>query len=78
MQLLDVDAEVEHQQAAQLRIAVLLDDEVDVVLVEELPHLVAEREAAHAHELWMSPVSTVKLFTFNRSTISNIRSCDAR
>ena len=48
MQLLEMHAEVEHQQAAQLRVAVLLDDEIHFVLVEELPDLVAERIRAAA------------------------------
>ena len=49
LELLDRHAGLEHQQAAQLRVAVLLDDEVDLVRVEERRDLVAEREAAHAH-----------------------------
>src|SRR5688572_4288492 len=45
LELFHVDAGLERQQAAQLRVAVLLDDEVDVVGVEKLRDLVAEREA---------------------------------
>ena len=37
LQLLDRHAGLEHQQAAQLPVAVLLDDEVHVVRLEELP-----------------------------------------
>ena len=42
-------AGLERQQRAQLRVAVLLDDELQLVRVEKLLHLLAEREAAHPH-----------------------------
>src|SRR5262245_47781469 len=48
-QLLLVDRCLQRQERTQLRIAVLLDDENDLVLVEELRDLAAEREGADAH-----------------------------
>src|SRR5262245_52347276 len=40
-------AGLEHQHVAELAVAVLLDDEDDLVSLEEAPHLVAERKPAH-------------------------------
>ena len=41
------------QERAQLRVAVLLDEEDLLVLEDEIHHLVAEREAAHPHRVEM-------------------------
>jgi hypothetical protein len=42
-------ARLERQQRAQLRIAILLDDEQQPVIGQELLDFLAEREGAHAH-----------------------------
>ena len=52
---------IEHQQSTQLCVAILLDDVDDVVLVNELPDRIAERECPHAavvqrHLLSLQPV----------------------
>ena len=49
LQLLYRNTGLEHQQAAQLRVAILLDDEVHLVRLQEPPHIVAEREPANPH-----------------------------
>ena len=45
--------EIHLHQVQKLAIAVLLNDENLLVRGDERPHLVAEREAAHAHEVEM-------------------------
>ena len=43
-QLGRVGLAIEHQQCAQLRVTVLLDDVDNVMLLDEFPHRIAERE----------------------------------
>ena len=50
-QLRRIDAEFVDQQRAQLRVAVLLDDEHALVRGDEFPHAVGERERAHAQRV---------------------------
>ena len=65
LELLDRHAGLEHQQAAQLPVAVLLDDEVDLVRFEEPADLVAEREAADAHVVDRDPLGGEQIERFD-------------
>src|SRR5579863_7070192 len=51
-----IDLQFVHQQRAQLAVAVLLDHEHLVVLGDELPHVIVEREATHAQQIEMDTV----------------------
>src|SRR5579862_859362 len=57
-ELLPWEASVEHQQAAQLSVSVLLDDIVRFVPFEEFAHLISKREAANPHVVDLDPVRT--------------------
>ncbi len=63
------------QQRLQLRVAVLLDDEHVLVLLEELPHLLAERERADAAVVGMDALGGQPVERLRRS---RRRSCRRR
>ena len=46
-QLVRVRINIEQHQRAQLGIPILLDDEHDFVLLDEIPHRLAERKSPH-------------------------------
>ena len=61
-----------HQQRLQLRVAVLLDDEHMLVLLEELPHLLAERERADAAVVGVDALGRQPVERLRRSAASQL------
>ena len=52
-----VHAGLQRQQRAQLRVAILLDDEIELMRLEKLLDFLAERKAAHAHVVDLDALS---------------------
>src|SRR5579871_3278620 len=65
-----LDAGLEDQQRAQLRITVLLHYEIGRVRLQELLDLLTEREAAYAHVVGLNPLRLEALTRFLHGTIA--------
>jgi hypothetical protein len=52
-----IDAELDHHQAAELRIAILFDDEDLIMRVDEVSERTAEWKCSDAHRIELTPSS---------------------